>query len=359
MKRAVMFLGAATLAAIGCGCVAPSPPPPAARLAGPPPACNASYFVGKARFVTADFTPSRGAPLPPSGPLPSNPDYAGGLAAAFNAAAPDFQEVLCGLDAVYINAPHCPTWGECFQQSWGWRRTLSTGGIQRIVALSGAFWGSNTTYSSYEKSLTGALLPGSGITYSSPLSCNASGACIGIDDFPTALVAALAHEVGHIRWYEWANNDPADYCNGNFTVNSWTGRVNQPPRGPNGGYWREVLTLDRRSYLRAHHLWNDRHLNPPQIDAIDALPPGPGQNHLIYQLLAPSQPWASLFAAMSPDEDFVETYKFKVLTDPAAPHPLTSVVIDVPQAGTANIADDYAHGRKPDLKTKVSCIVSL
>jgi hypothetical protein len=361
MKRTVMFLGAAMLAAIGFGCVAPSPPPPPplARLAGPPPACNASYFVSKARFVTADFAPSRGAPLPPSGPLPTSPDYAGGLAAAFNAAAPDFQAVLCSLDAVYINAPHCTNWGECFQQSWGWRRTLPTGDIERIVALSGAFWGSGTTYSSYERSLTAALLPASGITYSSPLSCNASGACIGIDDLPMALVAALAHEVGHIRWYEWANGDPAHYCKGKFAARSWTGTVHRPPAGPNGGYWRHLVTLDRRSYLRAHHLWDDRHLKPPQIDAIDALPPGAGQNGLIYELLAPSQPWASLFGAMTPDEDFVEAYKFKVLTDPAAPHPLTSVVIGVPQAGTANIADDYAHGRKPYLKTKVSCIVSL
>lgn len=363
MKRTVMFLGAAMLAAIGFGCVAPSPPPPpaAARVAGPPPACNAKYFVSKARFVTVSFTPSRGAQLPPSSPLPSSPDYAGGLAAAFNAAAPDFQEVLCSLDHVYINAPHCTNWGQCFQESWGWRRTLAGGGIERIVALSGGFWGSTpaTTYASYETTLTRAILPHSGISYSHPLSCSPSGACTSIDDFPTALMAALAHEVGHIRWYEWVNDDPAGYCNGNFTVNSWTGRVHQPPRGPNGGYWRELLTLDRRSYLRGHHLWNDRHLNPPQINAIDAMPPGAGQNHLIHDLLAPSQPWASAFAAMSPDEDFVETYKFKVLTDPHAPHPLSSVVINVPQAGTANIAEDYALHRKPDLAAKIACIVSL
>jgi hypothetical protein len=128
------------------------------------------------------------------------------------------------------------------------------------------------------------------------------------------------------------------------------------------------LTPGNRSYLRSHGDFLDRHLNPPQIDDIDNLPPGSvAQNQLIYQLLVPPMPWASLFAAMSPDEDFVETYKFKVLTDnytsTASRLPLTSVLITVPNGlgagsnGTADIADAYHNGWKAYLAAKVGCIM--
>jgi hypothetical protein len=56
---------------------------------------------------------------------------------------------------------------------------------------------------------------------------------------------------------------------------------------------------------------------------------------------------------MSPDEDFVETYKFEILT--TAKTPLTSVLITVPST-TANIVVDYFSGGKSELARKVGCI---
>jgi hypothetical protein len=88
----------------------------------------------------------------------------------------------------------------------------------------------------------------------------------------------------------------------------------------------------------------------------------------MYQLLVPPPLipacWASLFAAMSPDEDFIETYKFKVLTDGSGGSPLTSATITVPHGmsggsdGTANIVADYHNGARAELTAKVGCIIS-
>jgi hypothetical protein len=56
---------------------------------------------------------------------------------------------------------------------------------------------------------------------------------------------------------------------------------------------------------------------------------------------------------MSPDEDFVETYKLRVLTDP--PSALTSVDITVPGFGTAHIVTDLQN--RVELKNKMACVV--
>jgi hypothetical protein len=60
-----------------------------------------------------------------------------------------------------------------------------------------------TSYTNYETDLTQSILPpsGSGVTYSNAQSCLPSGVCRPIDNLTTALLAALAHEVGHIAWY--------------------------------------------------------------------------------------------------------------------------------------------------------------
>jgi hypothetical protein len=121
--------------------------------------------------------------------------------------------------------------------------------------------------------------------------------------------------------------------------------VQRPP------VWRALSTQKQRSTLDE---WRNIHRNRPHISQIDNPGPGDDPKQLIYELLDTSQPWASLFAAMSPDEDFVETYKFEVLMT-AYPN-LTSVKIKVPSVGDADIVADYRARSKPDLNTKVGCV---
>src|SRR5205085_2113470 len=124
----------------------------------------------------------------------------------------DFQDVLSSLNSVWINTATCGTWDQCFSESWGWWRRVARHPVrhrtplfrhERIVGLSASLW--STTYSGYETVLTQGILSQSGIFYSQ---------IQPVDDLATALLAALAHEVGHIRWFEWGvNSDPVNFCN--------------------------------------------------------------------------------------------------------------------------------------------------
>ena len=377
MQRSALLVSAGIVAALVFAC---TPPPPVAPPAPPPLAmagagltCNGgnpTTFLNKVNFFAdANFQPGRGIqqPTPLSSPPPNAATYLQGLQNAFCAAPPDFQTALSSLDAVWINTAPCASGNQCFTESWGWWRRLlgpPPFSYQRIVGLSASLW--STTYSGYETQLTQTILQQSGITYSQVQP---------VDDLPTALLAALAHEVGHIRWFEWGvNSNPLNYCavgNWNFFGGWSPSTVFQPPGNSTNGYWRDLLTPNGRAHVRnpVTRKYPYKHSSPPQMDDIDAQPDGsPVQEQLIYQLLVPPPPipawWASLFAAMSPDEDFIETYKFKVLTDGSGGSPLTSATITVPRGtsggsgGTANIIVDYHNGARADLTAKVGCITS-
>ena len=357
MIRSALLVAAAILAAATAACTPPPPaPPPPTPIAAAATCPDGTSFLKSVSYLTTPFSPAPGLPLPPSGPLPAPgpgvPDYAGALAAAFNAASPAFQKTLCSLDAVFVNAVPCASPAACLASSWGWWQSRPTTPHGRVVALSAGLW-NEPDYSHYETDLTQSLLPTSGVAYAGAQSCSAAGVCRPIDDLATALLAALAHEVGHIAWYVVVPQaQPASFCGGKFFTGWRAGSVTPPPR------WRELLTLPARDNIRHGNggKWPYIHSQPPQLDSIDHPGPGgPGTNSLIYSLLAPSQPWASLFATISPDEDFVETYKFAVLT--TANPPLTAVTITVPGAGAADIVQDYlVPGRKPSLVTKVGCV---
>jgi hypothetical protein len=343
------FLRCAFVLAGACFASAASPQRPTSGGGlGPQVTCAATDFQKKVSYLTIPFSPGPGiTPPATSSSSPDGHDYAVDLGHVFDAASPspDFQNALCTLDAVYINAVPCPTRTECFQNSWGWRQSVPTTPNGRIVALSIGLWDENK-YTKYETDLTRSILPpsGSGVSYS----CSSSDSyCKSIDNLTTALLAALAHEVGHIAWYVEVSSvlGPDYFCNQDFFGTSWYWGVQRPP------VWRALSTPTQRSTLDE---WRNIHKKLPHISQIDNPGSGDDPKQFIYELLDKSQPWASLFAAVSPDEDFVETYKFEVLMT-AYPN-LTSVKIKVPSVGDADIVGDYRAGSKQDLNTKVGCV---
>jgi hypothetical protein len=341
---------------IGAACFLPmsasSPGLPIGTAAMAAPACDAASFLAKASYLSVPFTPSPGSAPPPTSPLPAS--YKAGLIAAFNAASPAFQQRLCNLDAVYVNAVSCTTPGECHSGSWGWRQSKPTVGAGRVVAISTILW-TEGTYSRYETDLTQSLLPSVGIAFSAAQSCSPSGACAPVDNLAMALLAALAHETGHIRWYDLVEPNPNSFCDRRFFGYSWALPIHSPPLDESGHPFRHLLTFAEREKLRFTHRWFDHHKNVPLIEKIDHPERGdPPVSQMVHQLVATASPWPSPFAAMSPDEDFVETYTFKVLT--TANPPLTSATITVPGADTADIAADYVSGKKTELTAKVACI---
>jgi hypothetical protein len=379
MIRSALFLCAAIIVAACFACM-PGPQPMTPEARAPATACN---FPGNISYVTASFAPLRGGPGPTTNSSwPSSPDYRADLIAAFSAASPAFQQQLCSLDAIYVNAAPCTSPEECFDNSWGWRQSKPTVGQGRLISLSTALWQSPkySTYSSYETVRMQTTLPLTGAAYSGAQSCSPPGTtttCTNVDNFTMVLLATLAHEAGHILWYDkvdpgFPDTKPIAFTcpdGGSFFGESWALSPHHPPAGANGGEWRELSTPGNRTS------YPDLNKYPPQMSAIDRVSGYSSSDGLISQLFAPiepsmpvppnpprGQPWASALGATSPDEDFVETYEFEVLT--TAKSPLTSVTLTIPTSpqATYNIPMDYFQTKsgsansRPELVRKVACI---
>jgi hypothetical protein len=357
IRSALLFCAAIIVAACFACMPAPQPPQPMVGATVRGLSCTSTDFAAKV-FYAASFAPSPGYPAPsPTYEVPNgSPDYRGDLKAAFDAASPDFAQQLCNLDRVYILAKDCGT-GGCVGDSWGWLQSKNQVGKGRIVGLAAGLW-NEATYSQYETDLAQNLLPQGATQVTYKASCSPAGVCAPGDNVTTLLVAALAHEIGHIGWYILTPlPKPSNFCGNKFFDESWS-IATPPPANKNFYPFRNFLNTSERARLRNWKLWLDKHLQPPQIDVIDR--PSSNQYQAIYNLFTPDQqgqpgqPWASLFAAMSPDEDFVETYKLKVLTTMSR-NPLTHGSVTVQGYPPEDIVSDYLTGRKAILKTKTDC----
>jgi hypothetical protein len=323
------------------------------------------------QYLAVPFAPRAGY-NPPNGVAIMAP-YSDGLEAAYAIAPQAFRDQLCGLDGIYVNNnAGCTDLNGCLGYSWGWRmQQPPANGNGRYIAVSSFFWkpttGRFTTYqyNQFETELLKALL-NSNFPLNASFGCANDDHC-NVDSFPLTILAALAHEVGHVRWYDL--NDPGrggsyqpnEFCGGDFFQISWRPPIHSPPP------WRAFL--DRPKRHLPGQASPDRHQDPPQIHTpseIDTIDGNLEAGLLlraafqIAQLYAESQPWPSFFGAVSPDEDFVETYKFRVLTSSSMG--LTSLPLTIPRplggaAFTGNIPADYAQANKKlDLKSKIACI---
>jgi hypothetical protein len=330
-------------------------------------------FLDHVKFVQNGYTPSVKLSAPPAGTgtsIDPASNYATNLVDAFLLAPPSFQNRLCSLTGIFVNGPvNCPGFADCFGNSWGYRVWPSK---ETYVAISAGLWNgtcldgsSPYSYHCYETDLLNTVVGWQG---SSPPPPQYGAANAAADTLDMTILAALAHEVGHVRWYEVitpngpgvASYDPnAFLCTSNpgtpsFFSYSWKQSVQRPPP------WRLFLTRDKRKNGFGAP---DRHLFPPEIKDIDnAIDHGHMTSALIdlEQLYQPAQPWATYFGAISPDEDFVETYKFYILTS-AQPvpslneGPLTSLPI-VLNGMAHDIPNDYLAGKKSRLFNKAQCI---
>jgi hypothetical protein len=229
---------------------------------------------------------------------------------------------------------------ELHLNSWGYRAWKSR---TTHIAISAALWGrtcpdgSAYAYHCFESDLLAGLLKWP----AAPPPPRYAAANPAADTFDMTILAALAHEVGHVHWYEVMKADhpgpgngynPNLFCGGTFFVNSWQTPIHRIPP-----VWRGFGDRD------------NSHFKPPEIATIDAditrkdWLQAAGDLDWLYQ---PTQPWASFFGALSPDEDFVETYKLYVLTNaqsgPVANEgPLTSLPITFVTGPPENIPNAY------------------
>jgi hypothetical protein len=349
MIRAALLLCAGLLTAMCIACAAPPQPVagggvPVALTTWPLASCDARTFADSVRTLPDSFDPTHTDTDPPQGGV-LDQDIHDDLQTAFGAAPSFLQTRLCGLNGVYVT----PT------ASWGYRNSVNK---QRYVAIPAALWSEGTaarrtpkSYKDYENDIVRGLLPSwAGLQYQPDPGGPANS---GI----TTILAALAHEVGHVLWYDIyvptprTAMQPGNFCNGKFYTESWDDLGDTPP----SNRWRKF------GLVSGAHKSND-----VQIDDIKNAPPGQRGKKVavIYRTHgtpAPRGRWANLFAAFSPEEDFVETFKLFVLqranNDPN--HPLhlkakikengVSIIRDIP--GTLS--------QRPVLQRKLACFAQI
>jgi hypothetical protein len=350
--------------------IPPPPPPPAPPLSARSisPICQSAGinsgadFVQRQTHIIAFDPPNNPQHLNLTGSSSaSGTRFADDLSKAFEAAPQSFQGQLCGLDGVLINFAGCASPGcsgaDPTSNSWALRenrhRNPQKGG--RFIALSAALWGPaahTVGYHAFETGVIRALLKRLGWPASDVNGPYYPSNPSDPTDTPAmTILAAMAHEVGHVLWYDINNPnrydpgdpryDPNTYCSaiGGFFGRSWITPVRAPPS------WRKFGEIS-----------NDQHLSPPEMKDIKAAilrQDDSTASALVDQIYDTSQPWASLFAAFSADEDFVETFKLAVLLN--ANPPLQSLPIQFPYLGgkTENVPGTLA--QRIELRNKLSC----
>jgi hypothetical protein len=141
-----------------------------------------------------------------------------------------------------------------------------------------------------------------------------------------AMLAIMAHEIGHIKWHR-DNIASSLLCYPTaFVNNSWEpGSVNY------GNRW---TAFGQETGMRKHGISSPKsaNLNPAMLRRIYA------------------GGFASAFAAVSPEEDFVETYKLMILRH----SPLERLQLNVPGGMI-----DVKNNSNDRLNAKVSCVSPL
>jgi hypothetical protein len=285
--------------------------------------------------------------------------YSADLQSAFSVASPVFLNQLTTLTCIFIyecKSSSACTSDEITSGSFGWRERpdqFAPGQTapNRYIALSAALWNtmiSGTLHPSnldvYETALLASLLTwpsgSTAPTITAPSGSTANGV-------PMTLLDALAHEYGHVLFYDAFRPTPggpfdfSSFCRGKFFAETWK-TVDPPPRWRNFG---DVQGEHNDDYVQISDILIALNRSNSTNDPGDLL-------HQIYDVGAP---WASLFAAFSPDEDFVETFKLNVLE--SATTPLTTLPITI--VGTSNYTDNilanHVKKRKPVLGKKARC----
>jgi hypothetical protein len=306
------------------------------------------------------------------------------LTNAFTNAPEFFKTDICKLSGIYISPADCSsatTAYNCtatdsgayanFTGAWGLRSRAQTDRRSKYISISAALWpggASARPLSEYETALLSPFMIWLGPTIQT---ANPNNSWMTV-------MAALAHELGHVRFVEEAvpNGAGSDYdfsalhqCVINGTPDFfqyWNYKNDQELRPPH--YWRQFNDKSNDDGKPIDHV------NSPLLfsQLYNSSYFGSSLNRFLYQLYLSTQPWATLFGAQTPDEDFVETYVMAVLTgyiyrnDSFTAGLLSSLPITIPKQTDGSVDSQYAdvprdlvNRNKPSLRDKIRCILSI
>jgi hypothetical protein len=351
MRSAVLivFLGILAIAVSGCPQTPPLFPTPAA-----PGACTASDLINKVRFLQIPFDPRvNSSPQPSTLAVPAN--IQGDLQSAFAIAPASFRAKLCDLSYIFIDPTGCADPLNCVlpdaqlaRNSWG-LRSYRSGDTGKYIATSAGLWrngGSMPKLSDYEAGRLRAMLqqlhPNGANWYAAPHT--PPQFVTAAPDTPAmAVLAALAHETGHVYWYDAfvpTRGGPINlnnFCGGQFYTGGAWNNIDVP-----AGRW---IDFAQPSVIAAHTPNYTSILNSHLSQSNFA------QAATTLEAMLQNQNLAGALATFSPIEDFVETYEWYVLLN-ASP-PLSNLTILIPGRPAYNMAAGVAN--KPALQHKMAC----
>ena len=338
-------------------CAAPTPP--RSGVAAPPirtaAVCPLSTLLGKVvylRQTTPAFSlPDSGfanqPPVDTKQPM-NNPTIIQDLTQAFNAAPDFFKNQLCSLTKIYIDRTGCSSYdpNTCTavpaEALWAFRAFDGTGkSAGEFIGTWLGLWkeGHVPVLSKYETARLENLL---NWTSSTPPVADFANP----DSSAMTMLAVLAHEVGHIFWYDafvvQANGeanpggttpDFSHFCSGTFYTSGAT------PGGLPQGSWLAPPTVSTTRWVsfgdpRNYHKTDDMDLTKLIADLNKRARNYPEAGDLLHAIYSGQQldgtnaqngRWASALAAFSTDEDFVETFQLFVLM-----HALTQAQVSGP-----------------------------
>ena len=400
MLRSARLIAAGLLAAASFACVSGVQPRPAllgsrttvrpALLTSRTYCSDADTFFQRVAVLKADYQPNvpPGQYVPPTlQPLPaattpSNPyqlrqEIMDDLKAAYNNAPDFFKNQLCLLDGVYLSSAgcsggdvnNCTFTGDIFNNSWGFRSYA--GGANdngwRYIAISAGLWQSNQHALPFDQFADAQLRGGS-----NPLA-PWGGAQVVSPNLPNpdtpwmTVLAALAHEFGHVRFIDVTVplRGPPNPAGGPFSFSPL-----MTCQGlPNGNFF-TGWSYRKYSQLFPKGRWrqfNDRrnednhpidHASAPFISQF-SYGTSDDKNNLFYNLLIESNdpPWPSYFGSIAPDEDFVETYVLGVLTGNTTGYLQSLPVTLVYSNGSQRIIDiPGTLASRTTLQNKIACL---
>jgi hypothetical protein len=330
MKPSPLIFAACIIALTLFGC---PPPPTALRLAGAP-VCDASGNLNPVPFLAQPFTPGEPYDQSPQPDLaPINGDIQSDLTAAFNAAPPFFKAQLCGLKGIYVNQKGCTGYdpstcnlsdSDIAANSWGFRK-YPTG--EEYIAISLGLWKNDASnpwpcpgsqricappFQTYQTRLLGTLLktlaPSVPPNPHPPQFVNVSP-----NTGAMSVLATLAHEFGHIYWYDAFVIDPstgAPNPGGPAVTTRFCGGTFYPP-----GSWSRAVDVPLKRFIEFGQL-RDQPAGSEILQVQSSLGRGdfPHAGDHLHNIYANGR-WASALAAFSPDEEFVEIFELFVLTN--------------------------------------------
>ncbi len=363
MKRsAIPLVGILCLAIWAC--VQPAPAPPPVVTSGlSSVSCGAGddllNHIHYTNFMpvypfTTEPSPSLGAPQ-------VDPHIQSDLAAAFTANSAFSRNELCTLDGLFINTAQCSSYApsscgtmqdtDVVDNSWGFR----TQSNHKYVAISLGMWrcpqGSTQdycapTFTQFHQRLATALLDRTaGIsTGIKPI----FKVPPGIDTTGLAVLTAVAHERGHIWWWEMFVKPPGSLSISNTAA--FCGGIIYP-----GGLWpaqaapRQAKAVDIPA--GRYVTFGELSPNSPVSNSRSLFRSGDAAS--VIDGIYSSGQYPSLLAAYSPDEDFVEAFEWSVLRN----GPLRDLTVNV--AGVVDRPILKGGVALPKVEAKLRCFDAL